>query len=199
MDLSMDCSIATIVESMLPTFSDKRLGLYLKVQFNYTDHGFGPDGNTQEREGFSKRYEVELLFIRPSNYTKVLGRVLDWDIDDLFDSVTYNYGKTMLLKQYSDHDSCWRSDGFSEFHNTFTKALKSYKTQFRCDWHRDNMSEFHHIDKIKYVEIETADSVKESHENRYCRDYLVKIKKELSVIEAANLMPKGKDNVGNAE
>lgn len=182
--MNMKNTIANVVESMFPKFSDKHLGFHMIVDFRYEDMGFDKSGNKRVREPWKDYYRIELLFIRPSNYTKVLGRVMD--NNDYPITRTKN---EVILNQYSNHDSCWRSDGFSEFFQTFIKAIKKYEeernedlTKYLDEWHG-----FAIAGNPKFVEIEYANFV--DPKDRYNSKYKVKIKKELSVKEAANFMP----------
>jgi len=83
--------VTSIVESMLPLFSGPKLGLsmILDIRASYKDKD-------------ASRL-LQLIFVRPSNYTKVFTRQFDWE--DL-------HGDEFMLQ--SDHDSCWRSDGLDE-------------------------------------------------------------------------------------
>lgn len=94
----MDCesTIAAIVEAMLPRFSNENIGLHMKLEFRFNNN---------------YKYLINhlclcLLFIRPSNYTKVFSR-MPTEIESL--NPIHN---EMILQ--SDHDSCWRLDGLRQ-------------------------------------------------------------------------------------
>ena len=107
--------ITDTVEGMLPCFTDRNVVLTMKVRGDWIDHGYNKDGNTRVREESRFIKEVFLVFHRPSNYTKVL--MIDMPTNRDLDE--YDWRKknnlpcpgTFQMKQLSDHDSCWRSDG----------------------------------------------------------------------------------------
>jgi hypothetical protein len=102
--LDAEISIVRIVETMLPRFSDRKLGLYFDIQLDLSDYGYGIDGDTLERESLSARSEVHILFVRPSNYTQVYVLRERRDDSKLLHPLSERYEWT----QTSDHDSCWR-------------------------------------------------------------------------------------------
>ena len=122
--LDAEISIARIVETMLPRFSDRKLGLYFDIQLDLSDYGYGIDGDTLEREPLNARSEVHMLFVRPSNYTQVYV---------LIERTGYSIGRLHPLSekyewtQTSDHDSCWREDGFNLLTNEYFALTALFK------------------------------------------------------------------------
>lgn len=106
-DMNIELTIAHIVEAMLPRSSDRKLGLLVRLKMETSDFGYGEDGNTLEREPQNHRKELCFLFVRPSNYTKVF---LFEPKQDEYCWLHKDNGQLWNLE--SDHDSCWRSDGF---------------------------------------------------------------------------------------
>ncbi len=88
--------ITNVVETMLPPFSDVKIGLgmILKSQFDYYHDG---------KEFHHHRYFF-VMFHRSSNYTKVLISTTD-DVRGL------SYKDKLEFDMISYHDCCWRSDG----------------------------------------------------------------------------------------
>jgi hypothetical protein len=190
MEINAESTIANFVESMLPTFSDKKLGLHMIVKFSFNDYGKENEFGIV-RKAWHKTYAVELLFIRSSNYTRVLGRFNDYSNKEFRNMKRGN--NEVILKQYSDHDSCWRTDGFSEFFQCFLKAVESYENEMGLKFSNKNISQFNTFDmcgKPTYVEIENCECLDKN--NRWTSDYKVKINRTLTIKEAANYMPEGK-------
>ena len=155
-DINADISIAHIVEAMLPRFSDRNLGLYINLQIELSDFGYGADGNTREREPMSARSEIHMLFVRPSNYTQVYALVERWN-DRKEMKYVLNGNNKYEWTRTSNHDSCWRSDGFRPLNNEyfhlasqFDGREKSGKKIPPCDY-----SKFNHINyDPEYVEVD---------------------------------------------
>jgi len=96
----MDCenTVIGIVESMLPRFSGSKVGLTMTLSMEAS--------NAKKRAGsLALSYAgLQLLFVRPSNHTKVFTRM----------SESGRINPTGPFKLMSDHDSCWRSEGLRE-------------------------------------------------------------------------------------
>jgi hypothetical protein len=128
-NLDAENVIYEIVEAMLPRFSDRKLGLLIGVDFNITDMGYAPDGNTRERKEKSVRERYYFLFVRPSNYTKVFL----WKPKDtknrFANSPRWNgEGNWELL---SDHDSCWREGFSSELTDFYFRATDEFNGRIK--------------------------------------------------------------------
>lgn len=127
-ELDCDSVIRSIVEGMLPRFSDNQLGLYMELDLDLTDHGYGTDGNTLEREALSVRRHLHFLFNRSNNYTRVF--FLQPKPGERMVNRTIVNEWTMTC----DHDSCWSSDGIRnitdihfEMYNQFDGRMISGK------------------------------------------------------------------------
>lgn len=171
--------ITQTVESMLPCFHDKNICLTMKIKM---DWNFYPEDNDvpagRNRDDFTKTFRktVLLVFHRPTNYTKVLYRditnVLHFFIDR----------KQMEMKQMSDHDSCWRSDGMKWVFKSFMEAWE-YFDQFKIEgrkiepmFHYDifhGAPAYYHLEKLEI----------EDRSERWTSDYIVKIGKQIPVSE----------------
>lgn len=150
-NLDLDMTVANIVEAMLPRFSDHQLGLLVSFDFDFSDYGYGKDGNTQEREPLHIRRNPHMLFVRPSNYTKVY----------FFEGEAHRSPlckETIQWEQTSDHDSCWRSDGFRKLTEIYFECCEAFKDREisgekmrPCDIHQ-----FNRLDRDpKYVRLLT--------------------------------------------
>ena len=148
-NLDLDMTVASIVEAMLPRFSDHKLGLLISLDLAFDDYGYGKDGNTLEREPQHARRFPWLLFVRPSNYTQVFFWE-DIDPEVGFGNPMYDSANPTWL-QTSNHDSCWRSDGFSPITDIYFKECKKFKGLPPKDVHNFN----HFNDEPRYVVLET--------------------------------------------
>jgi hypothetical protein len=173
--------ISDTVEAMLPCFSDPKLALVMCVSLSWNDHGYDEDGNTKIREESQFKKDIWLVFNRPTNYTKVL--VTDKKLNPL------SLDKDPIqFKQYSDHDSCWRSDGFSWMFETFVEAwdyfdkhgIEGRKIDPMVHW-----SIFRGKPTYWLVDLKPVDR-----EERWTTDYIVKFNKPLSLQKAVKYMPK---------
>ena len=109
-NINAESVIGSIVDAMLPRYSDTRLGLYILFGMSMNDYGYGKDGNTKERSELSVQRDLHFIFVRSSNYTKVFfwentdpepGRLPD----------PRESKEPLVWDMVSDHDSCWR-EGF---------------------------------------------------------------------------------------
>ncbi len=173
--------IASTVESMLPRFSDKGIGLGMIIDMNWD---YYPDTNDKHQKKEKFRKQVLLLFHRPSNYTKVLHR-------DVTDINTFDFMQTkdpIHMTQTSDHDSCWRSDGLNWIFKTFCEAWE-YFERFDGVEGRDIAPNFHYsvfCGSPTHYHIEMEKWDKNDH---YCLDYNVKIGEKIGMHEISKFMP----------
>lgn len=178
--------IADTVETMLPTFSDPKLVLVMCVDLSWTDHGYAEDGNTKLRETSKFHKKLWIVFHRPNNYTKVL--VTEKDLSQM----RFNKSPTEIpefqFKQYSDHDSCWRSDGFTWMFQSFVEAWDYFDTLGIEGRKIDPMVHWSIFGgKPTYWLVDYIEPV--DHEERWTTDYVIKFNKKISLVEAAKLMP----------
>lgn len=121
--------ITTTVETMLPRFSDRQLVLTMKVEADWTDFGYDKNGDTKIRKTTNFRKTFFLVFHRPSNYTKVLMLELPQPPYDKKHGIIQHMPCTgeIQMKQLSDHDSCWRSDGMNWVFQSFVSAWNFFE------------------------------------------------------------------------
>jgi len=105
--INAEMMIASVVESMLPRFSDEKLGVVMGLDMGLSDYGYGEDGNTYEREELSIRRFPSFLFIRPCNYTQVYYYLPSPDAVGLELNPVW-VRKELVWTLICDHDSCWR-------------------------------------------------------------------------------------------
>jgi hypothetical protein len=180
--------ITQTVEAMLPRFSDRNLVLVMKIDASWHDYGYDESGMNIIREPSSYRREVFLAFHRPSNYTKVL----------MGDITEPNHGLlpqkgTVLLKQLSDHDSCWRSSGMSWVFDTFVNAWEFFDNRGVEGRKIDpsfHYSIFHGYPT--YWEIESLKLV--DPKDRWGSDYELKLLREVPMHEISKFMPQPEKN-----
>ena len=123
MELRIETILIDIIETILPRSSSDNVILTfgLKLQWTY----YEKNGNNNI---FGK--DILIAIHRPSNYTKVLTHVITGDKD--FFKLTNN-GTKVIFNLESDHDSCWRSDGFSFLFDVWMEAEKYFSEKFGKD------------------------------------------------------------------
>ena len=131
--------IISTVECLLPRCSDANTGLKSTLKFSLTVHT-GDDVVYYDRI-------LELVFQRPSNYTKVFSRILD---------KTGKVIKNWTLK--ADHDSCWRSDGLKDIFQCYMTIIERAEEECPNHYNRKekepsiSSSIFHKF--IEFVDVE---------------------------------------------
>lgn len=172
-------TIATIVEAMLPRFSSPVLGLNMILEIIANDPNADKD---------ARRY-LHLLFIRPSNYTKVFTRVIG-------DRGNHCIGREIEFKLMSDHDSCWRSDGLSQMFQLLRECCNEIDPEAPFAKLCPSVKFCIFRGGPKYVEVYKAGSVlsfRLDEDERYGKKPIkLKLKRQLTVQEAGAFMPKEK-------
>lgn len=169
LNLGLDISVASMVESMLPRFSDHQLGLLVSFDLGLSDYGFGTDGNTMERTPLHVRRYPHLLFVRGSNYTKVY--LYDDQTMGMMRTTLYG-GEVFQWERTSNHDTCWRADGFSCLTDLYFECHSKFSGR---DMHPKAVHCFHAFNgDPKYVRLSTheqtsyaKDAEKYSKESRH--------------------------------
>lgn len=129
-NLNSEAILSSIVESMLPRFSDNKLGLTMTLDMGMHDFGYGSDGNTRERRELSVRRSLSFLFHRPSNYTKVFYWEPEPGSKGL--KILPGYAKEPLdWYMLSDHDSCWRDAIGSKVTDVYFQMAGAFKGRKR--------------------------------------------------------------------
>jgi hypothetical protein len=100
--VDLDNALAAIVEAMLPRFSPADLGLVIQLDLRASKHSVDSDDDEKSEASL-----VTFIIQRPHNYTKVLAKRTDFRHDRWL-----RPGVEIEMDMTSDHDSCWRSDGF---------------------------------------------------------------------------------------
>ena len=171
--------ITDTVETMLPCFT-KDVVLTMKVHMSWSDY------SSEKAKHFGKSFL--LVFYRPSAYTKVLGI----GYHDRGEFSMYRLeGNSLTLKQFSDHDSCWRSDGMNWVFDTFCKAWEFFEKHGIDGRKIDPMVHWDNFGgKPTYWLVDSVERTDKDNNNRYMSDYKVKFKKELTMQEAVKYFPK---------
>jgi hypothetical protein len=143
MKTDIDKVIAQIVEKFLPRFSGENIGLLFSIELRFSHYG-----KTQET---AKNINVNILFQRPANYTRVLAMINQnkFVCNDIFDMTEESY-----------HDSCWRSDGFSFLRMLIQKEKENFENEIKSQKYSFDVClgfvpfEFVEINKISPVSSE---------------------------------------------
>lgn len=95
--------ICRFVEAMLPTGTRKvGLRMVLKCELDFWSDQFD----------IHQSRELELLFYRPTNYTKVFGR-----------RIQVRVPPPEIWEKFSDHDSCWRDEALNKVDEFFYREM----------------------------------------------------------------------------
>ena len=163
---NIESAITLMVDKMLPRYSRKDLGLLFTVRLG--NFLYGP-------VDLQEQASVQILFVRPSNYTKVFSRVLPAD-------------GTGEWEQTSDHDSCWREDGFSLLLKQASILWENLRKQAGRKLSPNEVHEYNTIENdVQYVEVEYCPvGSKENH------TFQVDLRCQLSLAEVAPQLGKVK-------
>lgn len=184
-----ECFITETVEAMLPIFSNRDICLTMKITSDWTDHGYDVDGNTKVRPESQIRTDHFILFHRPSNYTKVLYLEIPTRADRQFLNLPCR--GEIVMKQLSDHDSCWRSDGMRWVFETFVNAWNFFEE--RGVEGRDIDPMFHYSifgGSPQYWLIKSMKPHDPDPESRWISDYAVELDKRIDLCDISKYMPK---------
>lgn len=102
--------ICSFVESMLPRHRNIGLRLVLKCSLDHWSDLPGAD--------IHESRDLELLFHRPYNYTKVYGRLRE-----------VRKAPPEIWEKFSDHDSCWRDEAFNKINELFYEQMLTSFTE----------------------------------------------------------------------
>jgi len=186
--------ITQTVEAMLPRFSHRNLVLAMKIDARWDDHGYGPDGNTKIREGSRFHKEFFLVFHRPSNYTKVLMVEIPNERDHTKNPYIHVpcSGK-INMKQLSDHDSCWRSDGMNWVFQTFVDAWNFFDDQKKEHLEGRAIDPMFHYSIFNgaptYWLLKDYPRVLDE-SDRWNSDYILEFDRQIGLHEVSEYMPK---------
>jgi hypothetical protein len=163
--------LPNVIEQFMPRFTDRNVVLYITIDARYTN------SKDTSREVAIMRH---VLIHRPSNYTKVLVSE-DTDFLGLRD---FKYCKSEeYFEKYSDHDSCWRSDGFRFLSDDYFKAAKEVGEEIPKDMH--GFISLGLVGGMKFYELEKFEPVKD---DDYTKGYVVKLKRRISMKEISSYM-----------
>ena len=187
-----ECFITNTVEAMLPRFSSRDVVLTMKINVDWHDFGYDKeDGNTQVREQSQFRKEIFLVFHRPSNYTKVLMLEIpkrDYNNEDKLKLHHLPSSGEYQMKQLSDHDSCWRSDGMRWVFQAFVDAWDYFDKEIGIEG-RDVDPMFGYSifgGGPQYWKINKLELVDPS--DRWSGDYIIEFDKKIGLDEISEYM-----------
>ena len=188
--------ITQTVEAMLPRFSHRNLVLAMKIEARWDDHGYHPDGNTLIREPSRFRKEFFLVFHRPSNYTKVLMVEIPSERDHKKNPYVHVPCRgEFQLKQLSDHDSCWRSDGMRWVFQTFVEAWNFFDDKKLPHLDGRSIDPMFHYSIFggipQYWLIKNLIRIDKS--DHYNSDFIIEFDRRLQPHEISDFMPKPRE------
>lgn len=177
LNIGLSQAIPSLVEAILPRFTDAKI--CLAVTLDLRDNLYSNNG----RGEISAATIVRMLFHRPSNYTKVL---VDYKFNNFHDVVGGERNKETYYKKYSDHDSCWRSDGMHVLNEHWINVEDHFKLHPN-DSALSRFYTFSMFDPIKYVEVD-LDPVRQT--DNHVIGYNVTIKRGVNINEIYKYLPK---------
>jgi ribosomal protein S15P/S13E len=147
LSMKIEHALTAIVEAMLPRFSSPDIALRIILDLSDDDY----DTNKHTRS------TIIFLIHRPSNYTKVL--------------VQYNFNNGIkrldtntecYFKKYSDHDSCWKTDGFVVLSEHWHNVERHFEKHPKDIYNFYNFSVFVPIKIVKLKKLEPVKDKKYS-------------------------------------
>jgi len=112
---AIQAMLPSIVESMLPTFSDKlALRVVLRLEIDHYSE-------LEDQDLHATRY-VEYIFHRVTNYTRVYMRQAENSRD-----LHIQPGDHLEYERTSDHDSCWRTDGLRDLPQIYFEMRRPFE------------------------------------------------------------------------
>jgi len=169
--------ISQTVESMLPRFSDEKIGLVMKVGMKW--YYFCNDEENEKH--FFKEFLI--VFHRPHNYTKVF-------VKDISDYRIFNIDDEFFdIELKSDHDSCWKSDGLRFIFKAFTESW-DYFDQYGIEGRKiDPMIHYSMLGNgnpcYRFIDFKKANP-----SDDYTKDYKIKIGEKIPMNKISEYMPK---------
>ncbi len=107
--------MTSLVDQFLPrAYTADNLAMHFVVEINACNHGYEKDGNTYHK-GWERSYRIYMHYI-VSSYRNVWCALSD---SPLLSDVPLD-----TFKNTSNHDTCWRSDGFRDIFNAYFNAYK---------------------------------------------------------------------------
>ncbi len=176
MNIKIKKVLTSVVESFLPRFCDKKLGLLIMIDCSYDNY----------EKDVSVRFPLYYLIHRPSNYTKVLFldviKNKDFRCPPSYYDVIKKQGLPWILK--SNHDSCWGEDGFNDLFDIEYKTMELFEGYPIT---HDKVSICNSIGSVgngfSYVKLKPFQFNREESKQD------IFIEKPLSIKEASELMP----------
>jgi hypothetical protein len=164
--LSFSHWLPSVIESMFPSWMGRDLGLQFSVDARYWISG------RDESEVSIMRH---VLIHRPMNYTKVLVSAKTGFTE--FELTGFLMGRnTEYLEKHSDHDSCWRSDGF----NFLTKDYFEVASNFNiAPVSMESYIGFGICGDPKFVKIKVMEPVYQDDRKDYVKGYNVQLDPEV--------------------
>lgn len=173
--IDLEHFLPNVIEQFMPRFTDHNVVLYITIDARYNN----------SKNGKEKTIMRHILIHRPSNYTKVLVS----ENTDFTGLRGFRYCKEEeYFVKYSDHDSCWRSDGFRFLAEDYFDAAKDVGEKIPKDIH--SFISLGIFGGMKFYEVEKFEAVKEEDRtySNHTKGYNVKLKREIPMKEISNYM-----------
>lgn len=162
------------IEAMFPRWMGMDLGLYFGLDMGFTN----PDDYENDI-----RMMRHVLIHRPMNYTKVLVSPKTGFTE--FQTTQFTMGtRSEYFNKYSDHDSCWRSDGFRWMSDDYFSAAKKFDI-IPKDMHCHIT--FGLCSDPNFVLIDKLEPIRQ--DDGYVRGYNVKLKGKVKLRDVHKYMP----------
>jgi hypothetical protein len=127
-----------------------------------------------------------VLIHRPANYTKVLVSPKTGFTE--FETGRFLYGQSSeYFDKYSDHDSCWRSDGFRFLSDDYFKAAKKLKIPVPNDM--ESYIGFALLGDPKFVLVDELTKQYQDDRQDYIRGYNVRLKGQIKLRDVHQHIP----------
>lgn len=148
-ELRGDHVVETLVGNLLPAGSEK--GLYIRLRTTLSNYKAvrnqdgkvvpykGPDGDNGDPVEVTRYFH--LLFLRPTNYTKVWAH-----------TGTHHMPEPEQWQMTSYHDSCWRTDGL----RVLFQGWAEMRDEIVPEGVFQVPSQFSIVEQVKFVTIEDA-------------------------------------------
>ena len=175
--IKLDKVIPTIVETMLPRFTDSKIGLMITLDLRDDFYSNKDDENDKSAASI-----MQFIFHRPNNYTRVL---VDYKFNNFYDDHHKVFIEGQRYKQTSNHDSAWRVDGLLILNRHFENVENYFNMSSNkiSSFYTFSMSNL-----ISYIEFEKMKEIKK--DNSFPKFYNVKIRRKVPLSEIHEYLPK---------
>ena len=137
--IELESAITHVVEAMLPRHSAVDVGLRIVLDLRESM-------KDKKTSSFCR-----FIFHRPSNYTKVL---VNYQFNNFFAEKHNPKNEAVYFNKASDHDSCWRTDGFHVLMEHWKNIENHYNTHPSKVQRHNSFSIFEPISLVRFSKFE---------------------------------------------